>query len=188
MLRITALLSVLLLIACGTGSTSTTTSTQEVGVVRTSAQLTVTAENTALRLTEGEALAFTPAKQPLETEIAVFVNPNNTFQSYMGIGGAITDASAEVYSKLSTPVQSQFMNAYFGEGGINYNILRTSIHSCDFGLGSHTYIEEGDSALTTFDIEPDRAKRIPMIKRAASMIGDDLVFYTDKISLPLPIH
>lgn len=95
----------------------------------------------------------------------------------MGIGGAITDASAEVFSKLSEPVQSQFMDAYFGEGGINYNIVRTSIHSCDFGLGSHTYIEEGDSALTTFDIEPDRAKRIPMIKRAASMIGDDLVFY-----------
>jgi glucosylceramidase len=143
-----------------------------------------TAANTSLRLTETERLQFTTAAQPLETEIAVFVNPNNTFQSFMGIGGAITDASAEVFSKLSSPVQSQFMDAYFGEGGINYNILRTSIHSCDFGLGSHTYIEEGDSALTTFDIEPDRAKRIPMIKRAASMIGDGLVFYASPWSPP----
>ena len=143
-----------------------------------------TAANTSLRLTETEKLQFTTAAQPLETEIAVFVNPNNTFQSFMGIGGAITDASAEVFSKLSSPVQSQFMDAYFGEGGINYNILRTSIHSCDFGLGSHTYIEEGDSALTTFNIEPDRAKRIPMIKRAASMIGDGLVFYASPWSPP----
>ena len=42
----------------------------------------------------------------------------------------------------------------------------------------------GDSALTTFDIEPDRAKRIPMIKRAASMIGDGLVFYASPWSPP----
>ena len=167
MFRITALFSVVLLIACNTPSSPTEAVTPASEAVRTSAQLTVTAENTALRLTEGEALVFAPAKQALETEIAVFVNPNNTFQSFMGIGGAITDASAEVFSKLSAPVQSQFMDAYFGEGGINYNIVRTSIHSCDFGLGSHTYIEEGDSALTTFDIAPDRVKRIPLIKRAA---------------------
>ena len=143
-----------------------------------------TAANTSLRLTEIEKLQFTKAVQPLETEIAIFVNPTKKFQSFLGIGGAITDASAEVFSKLSAPVQSQFMNAYFGEGGINYNIVRTSIHSCDFGLGSHTYIEEGDSALTTFDVAPDRVKRIPMIKRAASMIGDDLVFYASPWSPP----
>jgi glucosylceramidase len=184
MFRIAALFSVVLLISCNAPSTPTEPVTPASKAVRTSARLTVTAENTALRLTEGEALVFTPSKQALETEIAVFVNPNNTFQSFMGIGGAITDASAEVFSKLSSPVQSQFMDAYFGEGGINYNILRTSIHSCDFGLGSHTYIEEGDSALTTFNIEPDRAKRIPMIKRAASMIGDGLVFYASPWSPP----
>lgn len=143
-----------------------------------------TAANTSLRLTETETLQFTKAAQPLETEIAVFVNPAKKFQSFLGIGGAITDASAEVFSKLTEPVQSQFMDAYFGEGGINYNIIRTSIHSCDFGLGSHTYIEEGDSALITFDIEKDRAKRIPMIKRAASMIGDELVFYASPWSPP----
>jgi len=143
-----------------------------------------TAANTSLRLTEIEKLQFTKAVQPLETEIAIFVNPTKKFQSFLGIGGAITDASAEVFSILSAPVQSQFMNAYFGEGGINYNIVRTSIHSCDFGLGSHTYIEEGDSALTTFDIAPDRAKRIPMIKRAASMIGDNFVFYASPWSPP----
>ena len=184
MFRITALFSVVLLIACNAPSSPTEAVTPASEAVRTSAQLTVTAENTALRLTEVEALVFAPAKQALETEIAVFVNPNNTFQSFMGIGGAITDASAEVFSKLSAPVQSQFMDAYFGEGGINYNIVRTSIHSCDFGLGSHTYIEEGDSALTTFDITPDQVKRIPMIKRAASMIGDDLVSYASPWSPP----
>ncbi len=114
-----------------------------------------TAENTNQRLTERPTLEFQPATQPLETEIAVFVNPRNTFQSYLGIGGAITDASAEVYLKLAHARDSPeelHQCLLFGEGGINYNIFRTSIHSCDFGLGSHTYIEEGDAALATFAI------------------------------------
>ena len=118
-----------------------------------------------------------------ETEIAIFVNLTKN-STVSGNWRCHHGCFGEVFSKLSAPVQSQFMNAYFGEGGINYNIVRTSIHSCDFGLGSHTYIEEGDSALTTFDIAPDRAKRIPMIKRAASMIGDNFVFYASPWSPP----
>ena len=167
----------LLLAACGLNSSQPETSAPKSEAIRTTVQVISTVKDKPLRLTEENELVFMPATQPLETEVALFVNPNKTFQSFLGIGGAITDASAEVFSLLSPPVQSQFMNAYFGEGGINYNIIRTSIHSCDFGLGSHTYIEEGDSALTTFNIEADRAKRIPMIKIAADMIGESLVFY-----------
>jgi glucosylceramidase len=40
-------------------------------------------------------------KQPLETQVCIFVNPEKKFQTFMGIGGAITDASAEVFAKLS---------------------------------------------------------------------------------------
>ena len=76
------------------------------------------------------------------------------------------------------------MEAYFGPEGIGYNIIRTSIHSCDFGLGSHTYIDEGDTSLATFSIAPDKVKRIPMIQRAADMVGEDLVFYASPWSPP----
>ena len=150
----------------------------------TVARIFTTAENTNQRLKEGVVLEFQAATQPLETEVAVFVNPHKTFQSFLGIGGAITDASAEVFSMLSQDKQEEFLNAYFSESGINYNIIRTSIHSSDFGLGSHTYIEEGDEALATFSIEQDKVKRIPMIKRAASLIKDDLVFYASPWSPP----
>ena len=63
------------------------------------------------------------------------------------------------------------MDAYFGEGGINYNIIRTSIHSSDFGSGSYTYVEEGDKDLSTFSIQKDKEFRIPMIKQALGLIG-----------------
>ncbi|MEP4532491.1 MAG: glycoside hydrolase family 30 protein [Cyclobacteriaceae bacterium] len=143
-----------------------------------------TARDTDLRLMKVGGFEFVPEDQALEWEKSIFVNPKQQFQSFLGIGGAITDASAEVFAKLSSNKQQELLDAYFGEGGINYNILRTSIHSADFGSGSHTYIEEGDKALKTFSIEKDRKYRIPMIKRALSMIGEEAVFYASPWSPP----
>src|SRR5712671_900702 len=59
-----------------------------------------TAENTDHRLSATETLAFKPMGQPLETQICVFVDPATRFQTMLGIGGALTDASAEVFAKL----------------------------------------------------------------------------------------
>lgn len=144
-----------------------------------------TAQNTDLRLTLTHSGIFDQSTQPLETEIAVFVNPEKSFQKFLGIGGAITDASAEVFSKLSKAKQTEFLEAYFGKDGINYNIIRTSIHSSDFGLGSHTYIEEGDEDLHTFSIEKDLDKRIPLIQKAQALIdANDFVFYASPWSPP----
>ena len=83
-------------------------------------------------------------------------------------------------------MQRSKINYYslIGAEGNNYNILRTSIHSCDFSSASHTYVEEGDAELKTFSIEHDREFRLPMIKRAASIIGDDMVFYASPWSPP----
>lgn len=143
-----------------------------------------TAKNTQKKLSLDNQHLFKKAIQPLETEVAVFVNPSKKFQKFLGIGGAITDASAEVFSKLSSSKQQELLKAYYSEEGINYNIIRTSIHSSDFGLGSHTYIEEGDMDLNTFSIAKDKEKRIPMIKQATALIKDDLVFYASPWSPP----
>ncbi|MFH4967234.1 glycoside hydrolase family 30 protein [Gaetbulibacter sp. M240] len=144
-----------------------------------------TAEGSDLKLTESGSYTFKSAEQVLETELAVFVNPDKTFQEFLGIGGAITDASAEVFAKLSKDKQETLLNAYFSEDGNNYNIIRTSIHSCDFSPYSFTYIEEGDKELKSFSINHDKEFRIPMIKRAMGLIGNnDLVFYASPWSPP----
>jgi glucosylceramidase len=146
--------------------------------------LHTTAQQSDKRLYEDGEFIFTEAVQPREDEVSVFVNPAKTFQEFIGIGGAITDASAEVFSKLSEKNQEELLNAYFHEDGINYNIIRTSIHSADFGLGSFTYIEEGDDQLETFSIAKDKEKRIPFIKRAQEIIGEDMLFYASPWSPP----
>ena len=163
---------------------TSTTQNHKQTLVNEKVKVYTTAEKTNLRLTQSGTYSFVEATQPLETEVAIFVNPNKKFQEFLGIGGAITDASAEVFSKLTPNKQNELLNAYFSEDGINYNIIRTSIHSSDFGLGSHTYIEEGDKELKTFSIEMDKEKRIPMIKRAQALINDDLVFYASPWSPP----
>jgi len=144
-----------------------------------------TADSTNLRLTPSDNLTFSEAKQPLETEISVFVEPGKTFQTFVGIGGAITDASAETFSKLNKATQDELINAYYNKDeGIGYSLMRTTIHSCDFSSESYTYIKEGDSALSTFSIAHDKQYRIPMIKRAIEVAGGKMLFYASPWSPP----
>lgn len=144
-----------------------------------------TAANTDLRLSPTAHLVFAKAAQPLETEISIFVEPQRKFQSLMGIGGAITDASAEVFAKLSKEKQQEFLTAYYDtQKGIGYSLLRTTIHSSDFSSGSYTYIEEGDKDLKTFSIAHDRQFRIPMIKQATQAAGGKIVTYVSPWSPP----
>jgi O-glycosyl hydrolase len=144
-----------------------------------------TADSTNLRLTLTDKLNFTTAEQPVEREISIFVAPKKTFQTFMGIGGAITDASAEVFAKLSPAKQSELLTAYYNnDKGIGYCLLRTSIHSSDFSSGSYTYIEEGDKEMKTFSIAHDKQYRIPMIKRAIQTAGGKLLLYATPWSPP----
>ncbi|HSD06853.1 glycoside hydrolase family 30 protein [Flavobacterium sp.] len=144
-----------------------------------------TSENTKNRLSETTTLNFIAATQPLETEISVFVEPDITFQKFMGIGGAITDASAQVFAKLSKEKQQELLDAYYtSDKGIGYSILRTTIHSSDFGTDTYTYIKEGDKDLKTFSIAPDYKYRIPMIKRAITTAGGKLLTYATPWSPP----
>src|SRR5688572_10313673 len=108
-----------------------------------------TASGTDLRLTVTDTAYFKAAQQPLEGNISIFVNPEKAFQGFIGIGGAITDASAEVFAKLAPEKQQELLRAYYDQqNGIGYTLARTNIHSCDFSSGSYTYVTEGDKALT----------------------------------------
>jgi glucosylceramidase len=143
-----------------------------------------TTKDTDLRLTESGNLKFEQGDQPLETELSIFVNPQKTFQTFLGIGGAITDASAEVFTKLPEEVQRELLDAYYTDEGIGYSLLRTTIHRCDFSSGSYTYIEDGDKNLATFSIDQDKEFRIPMIKRAIKTAGGVLRTYVSPWSPP----
>lgn len=131
-----------------------------------------TADKTNLRLSITDTLQFKDFGQPLETQICVFVDPSKTFQTFMGMGGALTDASAETFFKLPKEKQQELLRSYYDTtNGIGYTLARTNIGSCDFSSGSYTYIQEGDSALNTFNISHDKEFKIPFIKQAIAAAG-----------------
>ena len=144
-----------------------------------------TADHSTLRLSEGETLQFKTFAQPRETEPCVFVDPSKTFQSIVGIGGSLTDASAETFAKLPKAAQQELLTAYYDAGkGIGYTLARTTIQSCDFSSGSYTYVADGDESLKTFSIAHDEQYRIPLIKQAIAAAGGRLTLYASPWSPP----
>src|SRR5215831_18619322 len=131
-----------------------------------------TADKTDHRLSLTDTLSFKPVGQPKETQICVFVDPNRQFQTFLGIGGALTDASAEVFGVLPKPKQQELLTAYYDDKkGIGYRLARTNIHSCDFSSSSYTYVDEGDKELKSFSINHDKQFRIPFIKKSLATTG-----------------
>src|SRR3954467_8482403 len=144
-----------------------------------------TADKTNHRLSRTDTLTFKRMGQPLETQVCVFVDPAKRAQTILGIGGALTDASAEVFAKLSEAKQRELLDAYFDrEKGIGYTLGRTNIHSCDFSSASYTYVAEGDKELRSFSVDHDKRYRIPFIKRAIAAAGGKLTLFGSPWSPP----
>lgn len=144
-----------------------------------------TAEETKDRLSPIDGISFSDYEQPTESQPCVFIDPTHSFQKYIGIGAALTDASSEVFAKLSAEKQKELLTAYFdSEKGINYRFSRTNIASCDFSSASYDYVEDNDSALATFSIKHDLEFRIPFIKRAIEAAGGDLKMFVSPWSPP----
>ncbi|GAB3588814.1 glycoside hydrolase family 30 protein [Hymenobacter daeguensis] len=149
------------------------------------AQVYTTAQGTDQRLTAGPALAFQPAGQPLETQVCVFVDPNKTYQTMLGIGGALTDAAAETFARLTKAQQQEFLQAYYSPtAGIGYTLARTSIASSDFSSASYDYVAPNDASLKTFSVKHDEQFRIPLIKQATAAAGGKLPLYVAPWSPP----
>ena len=142
-----------------------------------------TAENTNLKLSLTND--FISTLPQTTSTVSITVNPDKTFQTFLGIGGAITDASAEVFAGLSPKKQQEFLTAYYDKNkGIGYSLARTNIHSCDFSSESYTYIQEGDKELKTFNIDHDRKYRIPLLKKAIETAGGKLNLFVSPWSPP----
>lgn len=145
----------------------------------------VTEKGSDNRITNTETLHFEDKPQPVETEVAVFVDPAKKFQTMVGIGGALTDASAETFYKLPKDKQKEFLTAYYDKAkGIGYTFGRTNIQSCDFSSDSYSYVKDGDAALKTFDISHDKKYRIPFIKEAINAAGGRLNIFVSPWSPP----
>jgi len=121
---------------------------------------------------------------------SVTVNPSQTYQSILGFGGAITEAASTTFSQLSSSLQNQIIEAYYGATGNKYTVGRVPINSCDFSLSSYNFDNvSGDYTLKNFDtkVTHDTATLIPLIQRAVNATkarGDTLNLFGTPWSPP----
>jgi glucosylceramidase len=145
----------------------------------------VTAKGTGQRLARADSLSWVDLPQPSERQQCVFVDPHKTFQTVVGIGGALTDAAAETFYKLPEEKRRQFLQACFDpQNGIGYTLGRTHINSCDFSSASYTYVAEGDQELNSFNIAPDLKFRVPFIKEVLAVAGKQMSLFISPWSPP----
>ena len=112
------------------------------------------------------------------------IYPEVKYQKFRGFGGAFTEASAHNYAGMNEKTRQEFQKAYFSAEGLNYNLGRIHMNSCDFALGNYDYLAPGDETLESFDISHDRKEIIPMIHDAQKNAAEPMEFLVSPWSPP----
>ena len=98
----------------------------------------------------------------VDNKINIEVFPKKGKQTWIGMGGAVTEASSYNMDKLSEEEKDDFINAYYSKAGLNYNLGRVAIASNDFCLKKYQLAKKRD--LRDFSIDHDRQSIIPNIR------------------------
>ncbi|HEY5297506.1 MAG TPA: glycoside hydrolase family 30 beta sandwich domain-containing protein [Verrucomicrobiae bacterium] len=156
-----------------------------VALAQSHVEIYMTAEDSGQRLAKMGEAELTASAPLTEKQQYIFVDPSKKFQTIIGIGGALTDASAETFYKLPKDKQQEILRAYFDpQNGIGYTLGRTHINSCDFSSESYTYVTNGDKNLDSFNIAHDLKDRIPFIKAAMAEAGNQFTLFASPWSPP----
>ncbi len=107
------------------------------------------------------------------------VDAGKRFQTIVGYGAAVTDASAWlIQTKLNEAQRAALLEELFGrDGGLGLSFTRISIGASDFSRTHYSLADTPDGKpdpdLAHFSIEPNRAELLPVL-RAARAINPDL--------------
>ncbi|XP_060777704.1 lysosomal acid glucosylceramidase isoform X3 [Neoarius graeffei] len=112
--------------------------------------------------------------------------PTEKYQHVKGFGGAMTDAAAMNILSLSTRSQDQLLRQYFSPEGIEYNLVRVPIGSCDFSTRLYTYADSPDDySLLNFSLaEEDTHMKIPLLQRAQALSARPLSLFASAWTSP----
>jgi len=126
-----------------------------------------TAKDTGERLKELAPLELD--KKIIKSEFHVLINPSVSFQTHIGFGGAVTEATAyTLAAQMNFDSRKEVIAAYFSEAGLCYNLVRIHMNSSDFSLENYTYVIPNDENLQTFDISREDRYVIPFLKESMS--------------------
>ena len=128
----------------------------------------------------------TPSSDAREMPSAsIEVDPTKSFQTVLGFGAALTDASCYLLSRMEPAQRHQLLGEFFSPSGLQFSIARTCIGSSDYSRSPYTFDDSSapDPELTHFSIEHDRAYILPTLREAVQ-IQPDLFFVSTPWSPP----
>ena len=83
----------------------------------------------------------------------VSIDRNKKYQKIIGFGGAFTDSTGINIASLPKQLQTNILEDYFSERGIQYTIGRIPIGGCDFSTRPYSYCDyPNDDNLTHFNL------------------------------------
>jgi glucosylceramidase len=109
---------------------------------------------------------------------ALVVNSNQHFQRMHGFGAAMTDASAELLSRLPEANRRAVMAELFGraKGGLGLSFTRLTVGASDFSRTHYSYDDPPgnvpDPELRFFSIDPARKYVLPRVREALAINPD----------------
>eukprot|EP00076_Gallus_gallus_P012293 XP_015129515.2 glucosylceramidase-like isoform X1 [Gallus gallus] len=119
-------------------------------------------------------------------DLVLTLDTTQRFQKIKGFGASITDAAAINVLSLPAAAQDHLLRSYFSEEGLQYNLVRVPMASCDFSLHTYTYADVPDDfELRHFALRDEDTKlKIPLLRRAIAMAKRPLSIYGSPWTAP----
>lgn len=110
----------------------------------------------------------------------------NMYQRIKGFGGALTDSASINIKSLSPAASNNLLRTYFASSGIEYNLIRIPMASCDYSTREYTYLDtKNDFNLSTFALaKEDMEYKIPLLKSILAVNSSKLSLYASPWTAP----
>jgi glucosylceramidase len=104
---------------------------------------------------------------------AIELDPSQTFQEHLGIGGAFTDASCYMFNCLSPSARQQLFHEMFDPAEMGLSVGRICVGSSDYARNAYSY-DDGtpDPQMKRFSTEHDRAYILPILREVRGVNRD----------------
>ncbi len=85
------------------------------------------------------------------------IDVSQEYQEIIGFGASFTESSAWNLATISKADRAQILKRLFDpHSGAGFSLCRTHINSCDYSNNHYTYVEDGDTSLSSFSIFEDK--------------------------------
>lgn len=122
---------------------------------------------------------------PGQSGAAIHLDRTTSYQSVLGFGGAFTDASCWLFSRMPAPQRQELLEDLFGPNGLRLSMGRIPMGASDYSRSIYSYDDSTspDPELKHFSIDHDREYILPTLQAAAS-INPEMFYFSTPWSPP----